>query len=73
MSASHNPKIITENLQMCLDAADPKSYPRSGTTWTDMISGYNASLNGSGVSWTQPKSNYSYAISLYRIYHWTEK
>jgi hypothetical protein len=35
MSFNQQPTIITENLQMCLDAADPKSYPRSGTTWVD--------------------------------------
>ena len=35
MSYNQQPRIITEGLALCLDAADPKSYPKSGTTWTD--------------------------------------
>lgn len=37
MGTSYNPKIITDGLVLCLDAANPKSYPGSGTTWTDII------------------------------------
>jgi hypothetical protein len=40
MSVGYNPKIVTGGLVMCLDAANPKSYPGSGTTWTD-LSGKN--------------------------------
>jgi len=35
MALAHSPKIITDGLVLCLDAADPKSYPGSGTAWTD--------------------------------------
>jgi hypothetical protein len=35
MSLTHSPSIITDQLDLCLDASDPKSYPRSGTAWTD--------------------------------------
>jgi hypothetical protein len=35
MSLSHSPKIITNGLVLCLDAADKKSYPGTGTLWTD--------------------------------------
>lgn len=31
-----SPQIVTENLVLCLDAANTKSYPGSGTTWTDI-------------------------------------
>ena len=36
MSLSHSPSIITSGLVLCLDAGNPKSYPGSGTTWTDL-------------------------------------
>jgi hypothetical protein len=35
MATSYSPKIITDGLVICLDAADKKSYGGSGTTWTD--------------------------------------
>jgi hypothetical protein len=37
MAIFYNPSIITENLVLCLDAGNSKSYPGSGTTWTDII------------------------------------
>ena len=36
MSLLHSPKIVTDGLVLCLDAADPRSYPKSGTTWSDL-------------------------------------
>jgi len=35
MALSRGPKIITDGLILCLDAADKKSYSGSGTTWYD--------------------------------------
>jgi hypothetical protein len=32
----HSPSIVTSGLVLCLDAANTKSYPGSGTTWTDL-------------------------------------
>ena len=43
MSYFNGPKIVTDGLVLCLDAANSKSYIGSGTTWTDIS--YNA-LNG---------------------------
>lgn len=40
MGLSHSPKIVTNGLVLSLDAANTKSYPRSGTIWTD-LSGNN--------------------------------
>lgn len=40
MALAHSPKIVTSGLVMCLDAANPRSYTGSGTTWTD-LSGFN--------------------------------
>ena len=36
MGLSHSPSIVTNGLVLCLDAANPKSYPGSGTTWYDL-------------------------------------
>ena len=35
MSNNYGPRIVTDGLVLCLDAADKKSYPGSGTTWYD--------------------------------------
>jgi hypothetical protein len=32
----HSPRIVTDGLVLCLDAANPKSYPGSGTVWNDL-------------------------------------
>ena len=40
MAFSHSPKIVTDGLVVCIDAADRNSYPGSGATITD-ISGNN--------------------------------
>ena len=56
MATLYSPKIVTGGLILCLDAANPKSYPGSGTTWTDLSgNGYNATLYGS-PTFSQPKS-----------------
>jgi hypothetical protein len=44
MGLNHSPKIVTDNLVLCLDALNPKSYLGSGTTWTD-LSGKNNHCN----------------------------
>jgi len=43
MSINYNPSIVTSGLVLCLDAANKRSYPGSGTTWFD-ISGNNRNL-----------------------------
>lgn len=52
MALSHNPKIVTNGLVLCLDAANPKSYSGSGTTWKDLSgNGNNGTLvNGVGYN-----------------------
>jgi hypothetical protein len=52
MSLLHSPKIVTDGLVLCLDAANRKSYPGSGTTWLDRSgNGNNGTLvNGTAFS-----------------------
>lgn len=35
MSLHYSPNIVSSGLVLCLDAGDPRSYPGSGTVWTD--------------------------------------
>ena len=47
MGLAHSPRIVTDNLVLALDAANVKSYPGSGTTWTDLSGkGNNGTLTG---------------------------
>lgn len=52
MGLAHSPRIVTNGLVLCLDAANRKSYPGSGTTWTDISRrGNNGTLiNGATFS-----------------------
>jgi hypothetical protein len=52
VSLYHSPQISLNGLVLCLDAANSKSYPGSGTTWTDLSGfGNNGTLvNGVGYS-----------------------
>lgn len=40
MGLSHSPSIVTSGLLLCVDAANTRSYPGSGSSWND-ISGNN--------------------------------
>jgi hypothetical protein len=47
MACNYQGKIVTNGLVLCLDAADKKSYPGTGTTWFDRSgNGYNGTLIG---------------------------
>ena len=61
MATNYNPSIVTDGLVLCLDAANTKSYPGSGTTWTDISGeGHDGTLtNGPTFS-----SNYGGNIVL---------
>ena len=51
MALAHSPKIVTDGLVLCLDAANPKSYPGSGTTWTDLSGNGNNGTLVNGASY----------------------
>lgn len=44
MAVEYNPSIVTNGLILCLDAANYKSYPGSGTAWKELVSQANATL-----------------------------
>jgi hypothetical protein len=45
MGIAYNPRIVTDGLVLALDAGNTKSYPGSGTTWTDLSgNGNNGTL-----------------------------
>jgi hypothetical protein len=52
MALAHNPSIVTSGLVLCLDAANKRSYPGSGTSLLDVSgNGNNGTLiNGVGYS-----------------------
>jgi hypothetical protein len=77
MSLNRGPKIITDGLVLCLDAADRKSYPGSGNIWYDRVRTKSNCTLSSGASFNSDKggciafdgnnsgcSNSSYAISM---------
>jgi hypothetical protein len=44
MSFHHSPKIVTNGLILCLDAANKKSYSGGGTIWKDLVSSNDGTL-----------------------------
>ena len=52
MGLSHSPKIVTNGLVLALDAANNKSYPRSGTTWTDLSGNNNTGTLTNGPTFS---------------------
>lgn len=51
MAFNNGPKLVTQGLNLLVDAGDPTSYPGSGTTWRDVVGGQNGIISGS-VSYT---------------------
>jgi hypothetical protein len=46
------PHLVTDGLVLALDAANPLSYPGSGTTWRDLSGGNkNFTLDSTGITW----------------------
>lgn len=54
MGVNYNPKTVIENLELCLDPANVKSYPGTGTTLFDLSgSSRNGAIQGS-PTYTNP-------------------
>jgi hypothetical protein len=52
MAISYNPSSVTSGLVLCLDAANTKSYPGSGTTWTDLSGNSNTGTLTNGPTYS---------------------
>lgn len=61
MGVGYNPKIVTDGLVLCLDAANNKSYPDSGTTWSDLSGNGN---NGTLINGPTYDSAYSGSLAF---------
>jgi len=82
MGTSYNPPIVTDGLVFCVDAANQRSYPKSGTTWSDLVGSNNGTLinsvsfdAGNGGSLQTDASNEriefgSVSMDLYNISFW---
>ena len=57
MAQEYGPKIVTDGLVLCLDAADKNSYPGSGTTWSDLSpNGNDGTLSAAAIGTDVPGS-----------------
>ena len=59
MAVGYNPRAVTDGLVLALDAGNTKSYPGSGSTWSDLIGSNNGTIVGatnsaSAVGWDIP-------------------
>ena len=52
MSYFNGPKIVSDGLALCLDAANPKSYIGSGTSWNDLSGNNNTGTLTNGPTYT---------------------
>ena len=52
MGTNYNPKIVSDGLVLALDAANVKSYPGSGTTWTDLSGNGNTGTLTNGPTFS---------------------
>ncbi len=55
MASKSGPDIIEDGLVLCLDAASKRSYPGTGTTWTDTVGGNDASMTNMDASNFSPE------------------
>ena len=51
MAVNYNTSIVTNGLVLALDAANTKSYPGSGTTWTDLSGNSNTGALTNGPTY----------------------
>ena len=52
MGIAYNPKVVTNGLVLALDAGNTKSYPGSGTAWTDLTGRGNTGTLTNGPTYS---------------------
>ena len=58
MGLAHSPRIVTDGLVLALDAGNTKSYPGSGTTWTDLSGNSNTGTLTNGPTFSSDNGGY---------------
>lgn len=58
MGTNYSPKIVTDGLVLYLDAANPKSYPGTGTAWNDLSGNGNHGSNSGGPTYSAENKGY---------------
>ena len=58
MSYQNGPRIVTNGLVLCLDAGNSKSYPGSGTSWTDLSGNGNNGTLTNGPTFSSNNKGY---------------
>jgi hypothetical protein len=58
MAIAYNTSIIKDGLVLCLDAANPKSYPGTGTTWFDLSGASNNGTLTNGPTYNTSNNGY---------------
>jgi hypothetical protein len=58
MATNYNPSIVTSGLVVNLDAGNVKSYPGSGTTWTDLTGNGNNGTLTNGPTYSANNGGY---------------
>lgn len=83
MGTTYNPPIVTDGLVFCVDAANQRSYPKTGTTWSDLVGANNGTLangptfdaeNGGSIVFdgTDDKATFTFDVTSIKTYEiWT--
>jgi hypothetical protein len=57
MGIAYNSNIVNSGLVLCLDAGNPRSYPSTGTAWTDVSGVGNNGVLTNGPTYTNSGAN----------------
>ncbi len=65
MALVHSPSIVTNGLLFCVDAANPRSYPGSGTNWFQLSGSNNTGSIVNGPTYRQDEGHGSDCYLVY--------